>query len=161
MCRSWWRPGISYHGHHLTTIQPAPAHLSRRQDSDGPDVHGGGAVLTAEEHSALVDVGRHRLVVGREGGVVTQNAVGGVLTQSPEAMRYVIMCSMMMIRDSVLDVVVCLSIETISKDRDHKHVDYEADEERDGGLDEVIHVGLAHLPLVAGVDAPGLHEGAV
>ena len=59
------------------------------------------------------------------------------------------------------NIIVCFSVETMGEHRDNKHVDDEADEESDGGLDEVVHVGLAHLPLVCGVDAPGLDEGAV
>ena len=58
--------------------------LARRQDADGPDVHGGRAVLTAQEDPALVDVGGHRLIVRGERGVVSQNTAAGVLAQSSE-----------------------------------------------------------------------------
>ena len=54
--------------------------LAGGEDAHGPDVHGGLAVLAAQEDAALVQVRGHRAVVRRE--VVRQAAVH-TLTQRP------------------------------------------------------------------------------
>ena len=58
------------------------------------------------------------------------------------------------------DVIVSFPKESLSKHGDNEDVDDEADEERDGGLYEVIHVGLPHLPPVVRVDLARLYQGA-
>ena len=58
------------------------------------------------------------------------------------------------------DVIVSFPKESLGKHGDDEDVDDEADEERDGGLYEVIHVGLPHLPPVVRVDLARLYQGA-
>ena len=60
--------------------------LARGEHAHGPDVHGGLAVLAAQEDAALVQVRGHRAVVRRE--VVCQAAVH-TLTQGPEHHHHV------------------------------------------------------------------------
>ncbi len=46
---------------------------------------------------------------------------------------------------------VGLAIKSLCKDGHHKHIDEERDEESDGGLNEVVLVGLLHLLLVCSI----------
>ena len=109
MCPSWWRPASDSQWSWSSSQFTPQSHLARCQDPDGPDVHGHRPVLTPEEHPALVDVGRNRVVVGGEGGVVTQDAVGGILTQGPAETSSVNVVNNES-EVSVPNVVVCLSI---------------------------------------------------
>ena len=87
--------------HVFTLLRAVSAHLARSQDANGPDVHGHSPVLATEEDPALVDVSRHSLVVGGEGGIVTQDAIGGVLTQGPGNRRV----SMILISKMIPDLI--------------------------------------------------------
>ena len=48
------------------------------------------------------------------------------------------------------------SVKGLSKDRHHKHVDQEGDEQRHGRLDEEVLVGLFNVLLAGPIHLPGL-----
>ena len=131
--------------------------LARGEHAHGPDVHGGLAVLAAQEDAALVQVRGHRAVVRRE--VVCQAAVH-TLAQGPGHHQHHEGMRLRMKLLQLPDVIVSFPKESLSKHGDDEDVDDEADEERDGGLYEVIHVGLPHLPPVVCVDLARLDQGA-
>ena len=61
----------------------------------------------------------------------------------------------------LVNLEIRLSVKTLREDGHDEDVDEEGDEERDGGLDEVVLVGLANGRRVSPIDVARFDEGRV